>query len=60
MQANLSKEFKGIIDLTSGKDLKGLHHHYHLPERFIKHHLGARPLERRGEYDRILALCLEA
>lgn len=56
MQANLSKEFKGIIDLTSGKDLKGLHHRYHLPKRFIKHHLGARPWECRGEYDRILAL----
>lgn len=60
MQTNVTKEFKGIIDLTSGKDSRGLHHYYHLPKRFIKHHLGARRWEYRGEYDRILALCLEA
>lgn len=36
MQTSLSKEFKGIIDLTAGRDSKGLHHHYHLPKRFIE------------------------
>lgn len=42
VQTNLSKEFKGIIDLTAAQDSKGLHHYDHLTKGFIKHHLGAR------------------